>query len=196
MHDTIRANLVYGLDREISAEELAEAARKARLYESLILKQPEGFETIVGDRGIKLSGGEKQRVSIARAFLKGAEILVLDEATSSLDVDTERLVQEAIEECLKGRTALVIAHRLATIEHADKVVVIENGEILEQGTPAELRAKRGRFYEYWQAQSFSETRPEPPRQPRSGPEEPAVERDAPGPDARSIPAGNRGRADV
>ena len=109
---------------------------------------------LIGDRGVKLSGGEKQRVSISRALLKGAEILILDEATSSLDSITEQLIQESIEEAIKDRTAIVIAHRLSTIKNADKIIVVENGIISEKGTLNELLGKKGKFYKYWQAQKF------------------------------------------
>lgn len=146
-------NLIYGLDGEISNEKILEVSEKARLYE-LIAKLPKGLQTEIGDRGIKLSGGEKQRVSIARAMLKGADILILDEATSSLDSHTENLIQEAIDEVIKSRTAIVIAHRLSTIKHADKIVVIEDGQIMEQGKIDELLAQKGRFYQYWQEQKF------------------------------------------
>ena len=104
--------------------------------------------------GVRLSGGEKQRIAIARALLKKSEILFLDEATSSLDTHTERLIQEAIEEAVKGRTTVVVAHRLSTIRNADKIVVIENGTIAEQGALRELLEKKGRFYEYWEEQKF------------------------------------------
>ena len=115
---------------------------------------PEGLETLIGDRGVKLSGGEKQRVSIARALLKGSEILILDEATSSLDSRTEKLIQEAIDEAITDRTAIVIAHRLSTIQHADSILVLEDGEIKEQGTLDELLGKKGAFHALWEEQKF------------------------------------------
>lgn len=150
---SLRANLVYGLENPVSDGQLLRVANQARLSE-LILKLPEGLETEIGDRGVKLSGGEKQRVSIARAMLKGCEILILDEATSSLDSKTETLVQEAIDAVIQDRTAVVIAHRLSTIRRADKVVVIDNGQVVEQGGLQELLEKKGKFYEYWQEQRF------------------------------------------
>ncbi|MDD5618422.1 MAG: ATP-binding cassette domain-containing protein, partial [Candidatus Omnitrophica bacterium] len=114
----------------------------------------QGLETYVGDKGVKLSGGEKQRLAIARALLKGCEILILDEATSSLDSRTERLIQEAVGEAVKDRTTIVIAHRLSTIKNSDKVIVIENGRFIEEGSLNELLDKQGKFYEYWQEQKF------------------------------------------
>lgn len=152
-NDTLRKNITYGLDRTISETELANAFIKARL-EEYISKLPQGLETQVGDRGVKLSGGEKQRVSIARAILKGADILIFDEATSALDSRTERLIQEAIDEAVCGRTAVVIAHRLSTIKHADKIIVLERGQIVESGTLEELLHAQSKFYSYWQEQKF------------------------------------------
>jgi len=151
-NDTLRANITYGVGK-VDDEALVDAVKKARLYE-LIKKLPDDFDTLIGDRGVKLSGGERQRVAIARALLKGSEILVLDEATSSLDSITERLIQEAIEEAIKDRTAIVIAHRLSTIKNSDKVVVIENGKLIEQGSLSGLLEKKGKFYEYWNEQRF------------------------------------------
>jgi ABC-type multidrug transport system fused ATPase/permease subunit len=152
-NDTIKNNIIYGLKRMISDEEIIDVAKRARLYD-LIISLPEKFDTYVGDRGVRLSGGEKQRVSIARALLKGAEMLILDEATSSLDSSTEKLIQDALNEVMEERTAIVIAHRLFTIRHADKIVVIENGSLIEQGSLNELLEKKGKFYEYWEAQKF------------------------------------------
>jgi ABC-type multidrug transport system fused ATPase/permease subunit len=152
-NDTFKNNITYGLDREITQEELIDIAHKARLYD-FIMQLPDKFDTYVGDRGVKLSGGEKQRVAIARALLKDAEILILDEATSSLDSKTEKLIQEAIDEAIKDRTAIVIAHRLSTIKNADKIIVIENGKFVEEGNLSELLDKREKFYEYWQEQKF------------------------------------------
>ena len=115
---------------------------------------PERLETTVGDRGVKLSGGEKQRVAIARAILKDPQILFLDEATSSLDSITEQQIQEALTDLMKDRTSIVVAHRLSTIRHADKIVVIEKGRLDEQGTLEELLEKKGKFYKYWEEQKF------------------------------------------
>jgi ABC-type multidrug transport system fused ATPase/permease subunit len=110
---------------------------------------------MLGDRGVRLSGGERQRVAIARAFLKNADILILDEATSSLDTQTEKLIQRALSEAMIGHTALVIAHRLSTIANADKVVVLEKGRVVEQGSPKELLQKEEAFYRYWKVQEYS-----------------------------------------
>jgi subfamily B ATP-binding cassette protein MsbA len=153
LNDTLRNNIVFGLDRKVSDEELIDISKKARLYD-FIKNAPNGFDTEVGDRGVRLSGGEKQRVAMARALLKKSEILILDEATSSLDTNTEKLIQEAIDEAVKNRTAIVIAHRLSTIRNADKIIVIEDGRLIEQGPLDELLAKKGKFYEYWEAQKF------------------------------------------
>ena len=118
------------------------AARRARAHD-FIARLPLGYETLVGERGVKLSGGERQRVAIARAFLADAPILVLDEATSSLDVETERDVQAATEDLMRGRTTIVIAHRLSTIRHADRILVFEDGRVVEEGRHGELVAKGG-----------------------------------------------------
>jgi ATP-binding cassette, subfamily B, bacterial MsbA len=152
-NDSIRRNMIFGLDRYIGDEELNDVANKVRLYE-FISSLPRGFDTEIGERGVKLSGGEKQRLSIARALLKKSEIFILDEATSSLDSNTEKLIQEAIDEAVKGRTAIIIAHRLSTIKHADKIIVIENGQCVEDGSMNELLNIKGRFYQYWEAQKF------------------------------------------
>jgi len=151
-NDTIRTNLTYGLSG-VTADRIEDALRKARLYE-FISKLPDGLDTFVGDRGMKLSGGEKQRLAIARTFLKGSDILILDEATSSLDSMTERLIQDAINEAIENKTAIVIAHRLSTIKHADRIVVLDKGTIVEQGKLQELLDARGVFYSYWQEQKF------------------------------------------
>ena len=152
-NDTLRNNIVYGSDGKISEETLIEVLQKARLYD-YVMRLPDKFNTYIGDRGVKLSGGEKQRLSIARALLKKAEILILDEATSSLDSKTETLIHEAINETIKGKTTIVIAHRLSTIKDADKIVVIEEGNFMEEGTLEELLEKKGKFYQYWEKQKF------------------------------------------
>ncbi len=154
MNTTLRANLVYGLKRAVSEEEVLEAAWKAKLGR-LVEKLPEGLDTVIGDRGSQLSGGQRQRVAIARAFLKRADVLILDEATSALDSRTEQAIQESILAALEGRTAIVIAHRLSTIRNADKIVVIEEGRVAEEGNLEELLAAKGRFYQYWQAQGLT-----------------------------------------
>lgn len=152
LHDTLRNNITYGL-HGVSEQDLSSAIERAQLA-AMVAALPRGLDTLIGDRGTKLSGGEKQRVSIARALLKGADILLLDEATSSLDSATERLIQNAIDEAVKGRTSIVIAHRLSTIRHADQIVVIENGRVAEQGTLSNLLARKGKFYKLWEQQKF------------------------------------------
>lgn len=153
LNASIKENLIYGLKHKIKDHEIKDAIISARL-DSLIEKLPNGINTEIGDKGIKLSGGEKQRLSIARAILKQADIIILDEATSSLDSKTEKLIQEAIDKVTSGRTAIVIAHRLSTIQHADKIVTIEGGQIKEEGTLKELLDKKGVFYRLWEEQRF------------------------------------------
>ena len=141
--DTILENIRYGKP-EATFEEIVEAAKRAEIYDD-IMAMPKGFETNVGERGTKLSGGQKQRVSIARIFLKDPKILILDEATSALDTVTEEKIQHSFEMLSQGRTTLVIAHRLTTIKNADRIVVIEKGSIVEEGTHDELLAKGGEY---------------------------------------------------
>jgi ATP-binding cassette subfamily B protein len=129
-----------------------EAARAANAHD-FILAKPDGYDTLVGERGAKLSGGERQRVSIARAILHDPKILILDEATSSVDVETERQMQEALGRLTAGRTTFAIAHRLATLRNATRLIVLEKGEIIETGTHAELMEKKGAFYDLVQTQS-------------------------------------------
>ncbi|OIS94518.1 ABC transporter ATP-binding protein [Brucella cytisi] len=141
---TIRENIAYGRLDATDAE-IVEAARRARL-DGVIANLPEGYDTIIGERGVKLSGGQKQRMAIARIFLKNPPILILDEATSALDTETERAIQQSLAELSQGRTTLVIAHRLATIVNADRILVVEGGRIAEQGSHAELLTmKDGRY---------------------------------------------------
>jgi ABC-type multidrug transport system fused ATPase/permease subunit len=140
---TIKENIAYGKPNA-SDEEIMEAARKANAHE-FIDRFPEKYETIVGERGVKLSGGQRQRVAIARAILRNPVILILDEATSSLDSESEHLVQEALDNLMKNRTSFIIAHRLSTIRNADKIVVIDKGVVTEAGTHEELMQSNGLY---------------------------------------------------
>jgi ATP-binding cassette subfamily B protein len=149
-HDTIRANLVYARPEATQAE--LEAACRAANIHAMIADLPQGYDTVVGERGYRLSGGEKQRLAIARVILKDPRILVLDEATSHLDSQSEALIQAALEPLLVGRTSVVIAHRLSTVLAADKILVLDKGRIVEQGTHAELLAKRGLYTDLYETQ--------------------------------------------
>jgi ATP-binding cassette subfamily B protein len=142
-HRTIAENIAYGRP-EATADEIKLAARRARAHD-FIMRLPKGYDTLVGERGVKLSGGERQRVAIARAFLADAPILVLDEATSSLDVETERQVQAAMDELMEGRTTIVIAHRLSTIRGADRILVFHDGRVVEEGRHGELLSRGGAY---------------------------------------------------
>mgnify|MGYP000932626229 FL=1 len=147
---TIRENVLYG-KLDASDEEVERAIEAAKLKE-VIEEFPEGLETPIGERGVKLSGGQKQRLSIARIFLKNPSILILDEATSALDTQTEQFIQNSFDELSKGRTTLVIAHRLATIKNVDRIIVVTPDGIVEQGTHKELLEKDGHYAELYYAQ--------------------------------------------
>jgi len=149
-NDTIEYNIRYGKP-DASQAEVREAARLAQI-DDLIITLPQGYDALVGERGLKLSGGEKQRVAIARTILKAPPILMLDEATSALDSHTEREIQDALERVARERTSLVIAHRLSTVVHADNIIVLDHGEIVEQGTHLELLAKGGLYASLWTRQ--------------------------------------------
>jgi ATP-binding cassette, subfamily B, bacterial MsbA len=142
-NDTIFNNIAFGL--EATQAQVEEAAKIANAHE-FIIEAPNGYQTIIGDRGAKLSGGQRQRLSIARAVLKNPPILILDEATSALDTESEKLVQDALTNLMKNRTTLVIAHRLSTIQNADEILVLHQGEIIEQGTHDELIRQDEGFY--------------------------------------------------
>jgi ATP-binding cassette subfamily B protein len=142
-HDTLRANLLYA--RPDATQEEIEAACRAANIHDFVASLPDGYETVVGERGYRLSGGEKQRISIARVILKDPGLLVLDEATSSLDSQSEALIQAALERVMRSRTSLVIAHRLSTILAADVILVMDQGRLVEQGTHTELLARRGLY---------------------------------------------------
>lgn len=148
---TVGENIRYGR-LDAGEAELIEAARAANCHE-FITRLPEGYATRVGERGVKLSVGEKQRVSIARALLKNAPLLILDEATASVDTATERLIQEALDHLMAGRTSFVIAHRLSTIVRADQILVLRGGEIVERGTHVELLAREGLYARLARVQS-------------------------------------------
>ena len=149
-NDTVRNNIVYG-DTGKNEADVIRAAKAANAH-NFITNLPQGYDTVIGEQGTKLSGGERQRISIARALLKDAPILILDEATSSLDTEAEIEVQEALENLMRGRTTLVIAHRLSTIRNADRIAVLVNGEIAEEGTHEALLDKRGEYYRLYQMQ--------------------------------------------
>ncbi|MCR4839406.1 MAG: ATP-binding cassette domain-containing protein, partial [Eubacterium sp.] len=141
--DTVYNNIIIGRP-DATREEVEAAAKKARCYD-FIMRLPNGFDTVIGEGGASLSGGEKQRISIARCILKDSPIVILDEATASVDADNERVIQEAISELCKDKTLLVIAHRLKTIKDADQILVISNGEIIEQGDHSSLMELKGTY---------------------------------------------------
>ena len=158
-NDTVRNNIAYGRF-DVSLEKVIDAAKAAYAHQ-FIIKMPEGYDTIIGERGVRLSGGEKQRVAIARAILKDSPILILDEATSSLDTESEFMVQKALENLMKNRTTFVIAHRLSTIQHADRIAVVENGRINEIGRHEELLKNSGLYQKLYKMQFRDEKEIQP-----------------------------------
>ncbi len=150
-HRTLRENIAYGKERATDAE-VTQAAKQAHAWE-FIQKLPDGLDTMVGERGVKLSGGQRQRIAIARAILKDAPILALDEATSALDSESEKLIQESLTELMHGRTSIVIAHRLSTLRHMDRIIVLDDGQIIEDGSHAELLEHDGVYASLWNHQS-------------------------------------------
>jgi subfamily B ATP-binding cassette protein MsbA len=147
---SIRDNIAYGkidaADAEITAAAIAANAHQ------FIIEQPDGYQTVVGERGTKLSGGQQQRIAIARALLKNPKIMIFDEATSSLDTESERLVQDAMDKLMQGRTTFVIAHRLSTVQHAHRILVLDQGQLVEQGTHAQLLEKGGLYKKLYEMQ--------------------------------------------
>jgi subfamily B ATP-binding cassette protein MsbA len=156
-NDTVKENIAYG-DRSKDMNHVIAAAKAAHAHD-FIMAMPRGYETGTGELGTKLSGGERQRLSIARALLKDPPILILDEATSSLDSESERLVQDALERLMVGRTTLVIAHRLSTIRKADRIVVLVNGSVAEEGTHEKLLAQKGEYSKLYSLQFFEAGEP-------------------------------------
>jgi subfamily B ATP-binding cassette protein MsbA len=153
-NDTVRANIAYG-HQDVDEARIESAARAAFAHD-FILDLPRRYDTVIGERGSRLSGGQRQRIAIARALLKDPPILILDEATSALDAESERLVQEALHNLMRGRTTLVIAHRLGTVRRADRIIVLDGGEIREVGSHEELLRKGGGLYSRLHELQFSE----------------------------------------
>jgi len=156
-NDTVEYNIAYG--RPGATREEVEAAAKAAHIHDFIAGTPKGYDTMVGERGLKLSGGEKQRVAIARTLLKNPPILIFDEATSALDSANERAIQAELRAVSQGKTALVIAHRLSTVVDAHEIVVLEGGRLVERGPHAELLARDGRYAQMWRLQQSGQDEP-------------------------------------
>ena len=148
-NDSIFNNIAYGVLRDAGEQEVIAAAKAAHAWE-FISQLPNGLQNEIGDRGVRLSGGQRQRIAIARAILKNAPILLLDEATSALDTESEQHVQAALDTLMENRTSIVIAHRLSTVENADRILVMDKGEIIESGSHAQLLAKNGYYTKLYQ----------------------------------------------
>ena len=144
---TIKENIKYG-KQDATDDEIIEAAKRANIH-NFIINLPEGYDTFIGERGVKLSGGQKQRLSIARVFLKNPPILILDEATSSIDTRTEAIVQRGMDALMEGRTVFVIAHRLSTVKNSDVIIVLDHGRIIEKGNHEELIEQKGQYYQLY-----------------------------------------------
>ena len=151
--DTIFNNIAYS-NPDASIEEVIHAADVANAH-GFIARQPDAYDTMLGERGVGVSGGEKQRISIARAVLKSPSILIFDEATAAVDSETEHLIQEAIDRLIAGKTTLMIAHRLSTLKRANRIIVVDGGKIIENGSPDELMALKGKYYKLVQIQSMT-----------------------------------------
>jgi subfamily B ATP-binding cassette protein MsbA len=170
-NDTVRHNIAYGASGKYDDARVIEAATMANAH-GFISELPDGYDTILGERGTRLSGGQRQRIAIARALLVDPPILILDEATSALDTESERLVQEAIDRLLAGRTVFVIAHRLSTVVHADQILVLDRGHVVERGTHRELLERRGAYWRLYNLQFRNDRRPEPDLEEASEPASP------------------------
>jgi subfamily B ATP-binding cassette protein MsbA len=155
-NDSVRNNIAYGAAHRFTDAQIIAAAKAANAH-GFVSELPQGYDTVLGERGTRLSGGQRQRIAIARALLIDPPILILDEATSALDTESERLVQEAIDRLLAGRTVFVIAHRLSTVIHADQILVLERGRIVERGTHQELLARRGAYFRLYSMQFRDES---------------------------------------
>ena len=156
--DTAANNIAYGVERPVGREEVVSAAKAANAHD-FIMGLEGGYDAALGEEGVRLSGGERQRIAIARAILRDPSILLLDEATSALDAESEQLIQEALEPLMKGRTTIVVAHRLSTIRNADSIVVLDGGRIVERGTHDELMGRGGLYQRLYEMQFAGEEAP-------------------------------------